>query len=101
MLFGSHREICFTEWIGLHGIWSWISDANREVIVDFLRRKLKVGGAVSAAIFAGPREGWENVAGLGQLCLEHAGGSGLEDHEKRTGVGVGDRESGRADQSIG
>ena len=32
--------------IGLHGIWSWISDANRAVIVDFVRRKLKVGGVV-------------------------------------------------------
>lgn len=32
------------DYIGLHGIWSWISDANRAVIVDFVRRKLKVGG---------------------------------------------------------
>src|ERR1700761_572213 len=32
------------DFIGLHGVWSWISDANRAVIVDFLRRKLKVGG---------------------------------------------------------
>ena len=30
--------------IGLHGIWSWINDENRAVIVDFIRRKLKVGG---------------------------------------------------------
>lgn len=32
------------DFIGLHGIWSWISDENRAVIVDFIRRKLKVGG---------------------------------------------------------
>ncbi|MEI7457607.1 MAG: class I SAM-dependent methyltransferase [Nitrosomonadales bacterium] len=32
--------------IGLHGIWSWISDENRRVIVDFVRRKLKVGGVL-------------------------------------------------------
>lgn len=34
------------DFIGLHGIWSWISDDNRRVIVDFLRRKLKVGGVL-------------------------------------------------------
>eukprot|EP01032_Pedospumella_encystans_P035337 gene35337-39975_t len=28
------------DFIGLHGIWSWISEANRAVIVDFVRRKL-------------------------------------------------------------
>src|SRR5215203_1211504 len=27
--------------IGLHGIWSWISDENRSVIVDFIRRRLQ------------------------------------------------------------
>lgn len=34
------------DFIGLHGIWSWVSDVNRGVIVDFVRRKLKVGGVV-------------------------------------------------------
>jgi len=32
--------------IGLHGIWSWISDENRRVIADFVGRKLKVGGVL-------------------------------------------------------
>ncbi|NRR33228.1 methyltransferase regulatory domain-containing protein [Oxalobacteraceae bacterium] len=34
------------DYIGLHGIWSWISDENRAIIVDFVRRKLKVGGVL-------------------------------------------------------
>ena len=34
------------DYIGLHGIWSWISDENRACIVDFVRRKLKVGGVL-------------------------------------------------------
>ncbi|RNC68062.1 MAG: methyltransferase [Desulfuromonadales bacterium] len=34
------------DFIGLHGIWSWISDENRALIVDFVRRKLKVGGVL-------------------------------------------------------
>jgi hypothetical protein len=34
------------DYICLHGIWSWVSDENRSIIVDFLRRKLKVGGVL-------------------------------------------------------
>src|SRR5690348_5278214 len=34
------------DYIGLHGTWSWVSDENRAVLVDFLRRKLKLGGVV-------------------------------------------------------
>ena len=32
--------------IALHGIWSWISTENQDVIIDFVRRKLKVGGVL-------------------------------------------------------
>ncbi len=34
------------DYICLHGIWSWVSDENRHIIVDFIRRKLKVGGVL-------------------------------------------------------
>ena len=34
------------DFIALHGVWSWISDTNRTVIVDFIRRKLRVGGTL-------------------------------------------------------
>jgi len=34
------------DFIGLHGVWSWISERNRAIVVDFLRRKLKVGGVL-------------------------------------------------------
>ncbi len=37
------RDLPEFDYIGLHGIWSWISDENRAVIVEFIRRKLKVG----------------------------------------------------------
>jgi SAM-dependent methyltransferase len=30
--------------IALHGIWTWISDENRRIVVDLIRRKLRVGG---------------------------------------------------------
>lgn len=56
--------------IGLHGIWSWISDANRAVIVDFVRRKLKVGGVLYISYNTHP--GWAAFAPMRHLMTEHA-----------------------------
>lgn len=56
--------------IGLHGIWSWISDENRSVIVDFIRRKLKVGGALYISYNTLP--GWATFAPMRHLMTEHA-----------------------------
>jgi hypothetical protein len=56
--------------IGLHGIWSWISDENRSVIVDFIRRKLKVGGALYISYNTEP--GWAAFAPMRHLITEHA-----------------------------
>jgi SAM-dependent methyltransferase len=56
--------------IGLHGIWSWISDENRAVIVDFIRRKLKVGGALYISYNTLP--GWATFAPMRHLMTEHA-----------------------------
>jgi SAM-dependent methyltransferase len=56
--------------IGLHGIWSWISDENRAVIVDFIRRKLKVGGALYISYNTLP--GWATFAPMRHLMAEHA-----------------------------
>ncbi len=55
--------------IGLHGIWSWISDENRSVIVDFVRRKLKVGGVLYISYNTYP--GWAAFAPMRDLLLEH------------------------------
>ncbi|MEQ1889481.1 MAG: class I SAM-dependent methyltransferase [Alphaproteobacteria bacterium] len=56
--------------IGLHGIWSWISDENRAVIVDFIRRKLNVGGV--AYISYNTLPGWAPVVPMRHLLTEHA-----------------------------
>jgi hypothetical protein len=56
--------------IGLHGIWSWISDENRALIVDFIRRKLKVGGALYISYNTLP--GWATFAPMRHLMTEHA-----------------------------
>ncbi len=55
--------------IGLHGIWSWISDDNRRVISDFIRRRLKVGGALYISYNTMP--GWSTVAPLRHLLTQH------------------------------
>ena len=58
------------DFIGLHGIWSWISDDNRSVIVDFLRRKLKVGGVLYISYNTQP--GWASFAPMRHLMTHHA-----------------------------
>jgi SAM-dependent methyltransferase len=57
------------DFIGLHGIWSWISDQNREVIVNFLRKKLKVGGVLYISYNTLP--GWATFAPMRHLMAEH------------------------------
>jgi hypothetical protein len=56
--------------VGLHGIWSWISDENRSIIVDFIHRKLKVGGALYISYNTQP--GWAAFAPMRHLMTEHA-----------------------------
>jgi hypothetical protein len=58
------------DFIGVHGIWSWISDENRRVIVDFVRRKLRVGGVLYVSYNTMP--GWSAFAPIRHLITEHA-----------------------------
>ncbi len=58
------------DYIGLHGIWSWIADSNRSVLVDFLRRKLKVGGVLYISYNTMP--GWASMVPVRHLLTEHA-----------------------------
>lgn len=58
------------DYIALHGIWSWVSDENRAVIVDFIRRKLKVGGVLYVSYNTQP--GWAAMVPMRDLLLEHA-----------------------------
>jgi SAM-dependent methyltransferase len=63
------------DFIGLHGIFSWISDENRHVIVDFVRRKLKVGGVLYISYNTQP--GWAAMAPVRELLSEHANVMGV------------------------
>ncbi|MFN7504535.1 MAG: class I SAM-dependent methyltransferase, partial [Limnobacter sp.] len=57
------------DYICLHGIWSWISDENRNAIVDFVRRKLRVGGVLYVSYNTLP--GWAGFSPIRHLMVEH------------------------------
>jgi SAM-dependent methyltransferase len=58
------------DYIALHGIWSWISAENQQVIVDFLRRKLKVGGILYVSYNTQP--GFAAMVPFRRLLMQHA-----------------------------
>jgi SAM-dependent methyltransferase len=58
------------DYIGLHGLWSWISDENRAVIVEFIRRKLKVGGVLYISYNTQP--GWAAMAPMRDLLAGYS-----------------------------
>ena len=74
--FAQRADLPEFDYIGLHGIWSWISDENRAVIVDFVRRKLKVGGVLYISYNTLP--GWATFAPMRHLMTEHAEVLGAE-----------------------
>ncbi|MCK2097393.1 class I SAM-dependent methyltransferase [Thauera aromatica] len=68
--YAQRKDLPDFDFIGLHGIWSWISDENRVVIVDFIRRKLKVGGVLYISYNTMP--GWAPVVPVRDLLIEYA-----------------------------
>lgn len=68
--FANRTDLPDFDYIGLHGIWSWISDENRACIVDFVRRKLKVGGVLYISYNTLP--GWASFAPMRHLMTQHA-----------------------------
>ncbi len=68
--FASRADLPEFDYICLHGIFSWISDENRQVIVDFVRRKLKAGGVLYISYNTLP--GWSDFAPMRELMSLHA-----------------------------
>ena len=58
------------DFVGLHGVWSWVSEANARIVVDFLRRRLKPGGVVYVSYNSLP--GAAAMAPLRRLLISHA-----------------------------
>ena len=68
--FSQRDDLPDFDFIALHGIWSWVSDENRKILVDFIARKLKVGGALFIS-YNGPA-GWANMLPIRHLLNQHA-----------------------------
>ena len=76
--FAHRQDLPDFDYIGLHGVWSWISNDNRAVIVDLIRRKLKAGGVLYISYNTLP--GWAGFVPLRHLMIEHVemmGGKGV------------------------
>ena len=71
-----HGDLPPMDYIVLHGIWSWVSDDNRRNIVEIIRKRLKVGGAVYMSYNTLP--GWAVAMPLRQLMTLHAGSAGSD-----------------------
>ena len=82
----------------MHGIWSWINDANRQHILKFIARFLKPGGATYVSYNAKP--GYSPIAPLRELMMlgyrakirhgvgESRGGTGLWPAHPAAGCGL-------------
>lgn len=74
--FSARTDLPQFDYIGLHGIWSWISDENRALIVEFIRTRLKVGGVLYISYNTLP--GWAAFAPMRHLLTLHAQVQGSE-----------------------
>ena len=68
--FAARSDLPDFDFIALHGIWSWISEENQRVIIDFIGRKLKVGGAIYISYNTQP--GFAAMVPLRHLLLQQA-----------------------------
>jgi len=67
--FCARKDLPDFDYICLHGVWTWISSENREIIIDFLRRKLKSGGIANISYNTLP--GWSNMIALRDQMMEY------------------------------
>lgn len=68
--FATRTDLPSFDYVVLHGVWSWISDADRDAIVDFLRRRLKPGGVFYVGYNTLP--GWTAFEPIRHLIVQHA-----------------------------
>jgi SAM-dependent methyltransferase len=57
------------DFVVLHGVYSWVDDVNRSLLIDILRRIVKPGGIVYISYNAMP--GGAGTAAVQQLVMEH------------------------------
>ncbi len=69
------------DFIALHGIWSWISDENRRILVDFIRRKLTAGGVLYISYNVLPA--WSAHLPVRHILQEHGSHLGMGSRVER------------------
>ena len=57
------------DFICLHGVWTWVSEENRQLIMAFIRKNLKVGGVVYVSY--NTQVGWAQIMPLRRLLVQH------------------------------
>jgi len=72
--FAARDDLPQFDYIVLHGIWSWVSDENRRVLVSILRDRLKVGGIVYFSFNTLP--GWAAAMPLRHMMSIHMEAAG-------------------------
>ncbi|MBU3672046.1 MAG: hypothetical protein FGM43_05800 [Sinobacteraceae bacterium] len=59
------------DFIALHAVWSWISPENRARLVNFIRQRLRPGGALYLSYNCLP--GWQPMLEVRERLIERAG----------------------------
>ena len=72
--FSGREDLPEFDYIVLHGVWSWVSEENRQVLIDILRERLKPGGVVYFSFNTLP--GWAPALPLRQLMAIHSDTTG-------------------------
>lgn len=68
--FCAREDLPTFDFIAMHGVWSWISPNNRDVIKDFIDRKLAVGGVLYLSYNV--RQAWASVVSLREFLVAEA-----------------------------
>ncbi len=68
--FARRDDLPMLDFIAMHGIWSWISNENRQIIVDLIARRLRPGGVLYISYNTLP--GWASFAPMRHLLAQHA-----------------------------
>ena len=68
--FAARGDLPQFDFIALHGVWSWISGANRDHILRFIQKHLRVGGVLYISYNSLP--GWNFFLPMRQLIWDYA-----------------------------
>lgn len=67
------RDLPQFDVITLHGVYTWVNEENRNHIINFIAKRLKIGGTVYISYNCYP--GWATMAPLRQLMVMLSGNS--------------------------